>query len=506
MNTAGSHRIDPRYEAIDATLPADQWDDFEPSNIEELDRQIATDSSKELEKIAIKQSRFRVLLRVLALLVPVGLSFAILQLSWRHIYWRNSNHNPRAISEDLAILQIAAKAHEVLMVLSLSDLVLHFLRQQVSSAQGLPFGLFTSAYQVALGSQPISYGFFHGICSSFQRPSLKWRQLALAIFLLVSTLLGLAVGPSSAIALIPRLGWWPDADLMPFYTRPKNFDNHHPSHYTMYIPKLLFPGTVDSSSLPGPYCMNQELDVNGSCPFAGFQDLLPGLNFSTKADNNTIDTPLQRVMSTHLSQPVVGIAASTWTTSHVLANYMSLDFEDDSYNKNPNPNTIETKTHGDAVLAPIVSVFCDQQYANVFVHDLGKLANGFSTLPGYDDVPAPSGTFDIRSVWNLTDLAASNTTKVAFVEDTPNATVPGLLALVYTPAINEQELANISVCGIVAFWEPSKMSVLASGSNAVVLSNFTWDGYNGELVAFPFTQCSIHDCVCDDKVVNYFVV
>lgn len=202
MSTNKPLPIGSRYEPIDPTLPADQWDDSEPSNIEELNQQTAKQSAKELEKVAVRQSRFGVLFRSCVLLALAALSFAILQLSWRHRYWRDSNEN---VSEELAVLQIAAKAHEILITLSLSDLVLHYLQQQLSSSRGLPFGLFTSAYQVALGAQPISFGFLYSAKSILRPRDVQWQPLGLALFLLLSTLLGLAAGPSSAIVLIPRL-------------------------------------------------------------------------------------------------------------------------------------------------------------------------------------------------------------------------------------------------------------------------------------------------------------
>ena len=161
----------PRYEPINPTLPGDQWDDSEPSNLDELNQQTAKQSAKELEKIAVRQDRWNVLFRVSALLVPVAISFAFLQLSWRHHYWHDSNEN---VGEQLALLQIAAKAHEILITLSLSDLVLHYLRQQLSSYSGLPFGLFASAYQVSLGAQPLSFGFLHSVKSMLRPRHVQW--------------------------------------------------------------------------------------------------------------------------------------------------------------------------------------------------------------------------------------------------------------------------------------------------------------------------------------------
>ena len=420
---------------------------------------------------------------MLALLIPVALSFAILQLSWRYVYWRDSNHDPRAVSEDLGILQIAAKAHEVLMVLSLSDLVLHYLRQGLSSPAGLPFGLFTSAYSVALGSQPVSFSFFYALKSLCRRTTIQWRSLALAAFLLTSTLLGLAVGPSSAIVLIPRLDWWPSDKFFLLYENTHDYNRKNPSTFTMYIPKLLSPSIVDASSLPlYADCLHDDYDANKTCPFAGFSDLSASMNFSAINDNVTTGSPLQRVIATNMANDGESVVASTWTTNYVLTNYMSLTF-DPFYLKaaHVNPNTIQCRTNDDSVMSPLVNVFCEQQYANVFVRNVSNLDRALLNFAGsINDSARPSGTIDIRTIWNETVLAHSNTTQVAFVEDSSDVITPShLLAFAYVPTTEEGEEANVSMCGIAASWEPSKMSVLVSGTVGTVISNFTWDKHIG---------------------------
>ena len=476
------------YEAIDPTLPADQWDDSEPGNIQELDRQIAQQSTKELEKVAIRHSRPYALLRVCALLVPVALSFAILQLSWRHRYWHDSVHNPVTLSEDLATLQIAAKAHEILIVLSLSDLVLYYLRQRLSSTHGLPFGLFTSAYQFALGGQPISQGFFYSVKSLLFRHGERWRpfNLALSALLLPSTLLGLAVGPSSAIVLIPRLNWWSNGGLFQLYTSPDDWNHDRSSPFTMYIPRLLFPNVVDASSLPGPYCLNANLDVNGSCPFAGYDEVLSSANFTAQADNATIDSPLSRVMATETNYNGYGTSASTWTTSHVIANYMSLALDLGSNAGNQNPSTVEASTQGKSIMTPFVDVYCDQRYASVHERNLSGLAAAFGSLLGYQGIPPPAGDINVLQIWDQNTLAKSNDTMIVFKDSLPNATSPGILAFVFTPATTRDE-ANVTICGINAAWEPSTMWVFSSGEKTTtVASNFTIATYLGTSKAFSY--------------------
>ena len=90
---------------------------------EDSDHEFAPTSLKEPEKVAIIHSLGRALFQIFLYLVPVGLTFGILQLSFREIYWRGvgSSGSGRfsrfSINQVLNMLQIAAKAHEVLIVI-----------------------------------------------------------------------------------------------------------------------------------------------------------------------------------------------------------------------------------------------------------------------------------------------------------------------------------------------------------------------------------------------------
>ena len=478
--------LDPRYQTIHQNFPTEQldsseqqWDDSEPTNVEELDRELAQQSSTELEKIAIRQNRVAALLRVCALLVPVGLSLGVLQLSWRQLYWRgqgDSTGNPKGINEDLAIFQIASKAHEVLIVLSLSDLILHYLRQQLVSSQGLPFGLLTSAYQVALGSQPVSIGFFYAVKSSLRLRPIKWQSIGLALLLLLTTAIGLAAGPASAIVLIPRLNWWSFQDLFTVYNSPNDYGFRRVAAlFTMYIPKQLFPSVVDASSLPGSYCLDADLDVNASCPFAGYSDLLSIFNFTAQTENITIDSPpLSRIMATDNGGGDVSDSANTWTSNYVLANYLSLGWNLAMYGIEGNPFTVESKTSRDSVMTPVVQIFCDLESATTYNRSLAAFESVFENNLEADST-ASLGSFDVRRIWNESLLVNANETMVEFEEMFQNTSTSGLVAFIYTPS-NPGNDANVTMCTISASWDANKMWMISTGSQSVD-SNFTWDKY-----------------------------
>lgn len=156
--------LEPHYESID------------PDSInlaDDLDDELTKKPLREPGKVAISQNRVGAILRTLLYLLPVGLSFGILQLSFRYLYWRGTSssdsHASRySIGETLSILQIVAKVHEILIVTSLSHLILYYIRQQLCSSSGLSFGLLSSACQTTSCGHPLSHGFWQ-TCKSFIR-------------------------------------------------------------------------------------------------------------------------------------------------------------------------------------------------------------------------------------------------------------------------------------------------------------------------------------------------
>lgn len=100
--------LEPRYKTID------------PGSInstDDPDDELAKKSLREPEKVTISQSRVGAVLRTLLYLLPVGLSFGILQLTFRHVYWRGtgSSYNDASrcsINKILNVLEIVVKLHD----------------------------------------------------------------------------------------------------------------------------------------------------------------------------------------------------------------------------------------------------------------------------------------------------------------------------------------------------------------------------------------------------------
>ena len=481
---------DARYESIDPDS-IDATDD--------LDDDLARKPLREPEKIAITRSRTTTFGRILPYLLPVGLSLGILQLSFRNVYWRGTStgtyDSPYSINEVLNILQIVAKTHELLIIASLSHLVLYYLRQQLST-NGLSFGLFTSTYQVTVGSHPFSHGFWQTCKSLIRRKTFQWRALILVLLIVAVALFGIVVGPASAIAVIPRLDWWHYHDLLSLYEHagdPRTPDRE----YKLYIPKQLFPLDVNNSSLPGPYCLDSALDVNRSCPFAGFDELLRVFDVTgLPSDNVTIsdpmiDTGLSRRLAT--LEPVASIPAmeaegkvvsqiKAWTQNQVLANYLSLGWQsgisDDAF-------TVETQLQGkSSVLSPLVNVSCEMESYTKYMRNLSFFSDPYNFGDGN---PLQIGSFDIRTIWNETMLANSSKTQFEWKELFGNTSNPVFAAFILSPSEGNETTNNVTMCGVEARWDTIDMWFMSNGAETIA-SNFTWDTTTGEYFFFPHTN------------------
>lgn len=363
---------------------------------------------------------------------------------------------------------------------------MYYVRRQLISANGIPFGLLTSAYQVTLGCAPFSIGFWNTCKSFVVRGTFDLQAFGLISLVILATILGLTAGPASAIAAIPRLNWWFHQDLFTFYQSPgRSVDD-----FQIYVPKQLFPTVLDGSSLPGPFCLESSLDVNSSCPFAGYSNLFSVFNAS---DPNTIDnltladsTGLDRRMLTQTSGGLYGSSIAdrsgvrsigrtkTWTQNQVLANYLSLGWKSGKPGiPDGDPYIVEAKTQHGPSLNPFVNVTCSMQPATIFSRSLSFFNRPYGDAENYGSFgPDHNGEIDIRSIWNETILAKSNQTLFEWREFFRETSDPVLAAFILAPSFRKGESNNITMCGIKAMYDTNDMWIM-SDQTAAISSNFS---------------------------------
>lgn len=155
-------------------------------------------------------------------LVALGLTIAVLQLSFRRVYFADvgAKVGGLQVEESLKAIQFAAKLHEIFMVASLAAIVSHLTRSCLLGKRGVPLGLVSAPFKVGSLDYICSREFFASITPSYAVFSLG---------ILLSTIFALGLGPASAMALVPSLGWWnvesPFSGLdLPIYVDRQNKD------------------------------------------------------------------------------------------------------------------------------------------------------------------------------------------------------------------------------------------------------------------------------------------
>lgn len=223
------------------------------------------DASIEPPKIAISNRRRHALIASLVQVLPLLVTIPVLRLSIYNVYWDDlgSPHQDTYLQG----WQFAAKGHEILIVASLSAIVLHKIRYELCASDGVPLGLVAAGYQLYSVGYLWSSEFWGGIISRpisarFSQRAPLWFVIGFAVFL------SAVAGPSSAIAMIPRLNWW---DV------PEHFFNtldHQPnSYYLQGGPSLFWPEHLTVDMVP-PGCLNYTAADPTACPYQGFENVM----------------------------------------------------------------------------------------------------------------------------------------------------------------------------------------------------------------------------------------
>ncbi|KAJ0127857.1 Glyoxalase-like domain-containing protein [Fusarium oxysporum f. sp. albedinis] len=138
-------------------------------------------------------------------LPAITITLLLLVLYVRHFRWTP----PHPTGDELSVLQFAAKAHETLILISLSDIMLHRILYGLLMDDGIPLGFLPSVF--SLGS-PIQYLLSWDFWSALLNPTANRRFHGLTgVMIVFILLLSIMASPFSATAMIPRQGWW-DAD------------------------------------------------------------------------------------------------------------------------------------------------------------------------------------------------------------------------------------------------------------------------------------------------------
>jgi len=451
--------------------------------------------NEQLDKDAYERSRarsrvFNFIPSIYVHIVPVAVTFGILQLSFRNVYWGNADAENQRLK--ISALQIAAKVHEILILVSLSSMVLHYTHKLMLAPQGLSFGLLEAAYQSGLSANPWTIGNWEALKHMGSRlRSRKQKAEAkddggqptwlLACLVFIFAFLALFVGPASAITLIPQLGWWHREDLIGPLEIWGGYRSTAPS-ISIYIPTKLFPTEVDGGSLPGPFCVDAAKDINATCPSASVAEVqrsftIPQPGMARKTWNTTVafseKLELQMLylqsfgLGDNETNYLLYSKAAVTIPNYVLASFASLIRFPTAYGSvryaDGGPFALDLIADNIAPLAPLVGVECLDLRSDVFLRPYRYDPHE----PGMDG-DFRTATFDIRTVWDENELRASiNGTELVW-KDMANITkTPVLLAFL-------RHDRNVTVCTVQSYWTSTSQWVL-SASSYNIATNFTFD-------------------------------
>ena len=162
---------------------------------------------EEPKKIAIKQDIWMACLFGSIHFIPIAAALVIIILNWRGYYI--GGELAGVVGQDDAKfigLQFAAKLHELTISASLTAVIFSYIRHELVTDNGLPFGAIMAGFQFKEISYLWSIEFWGAVRARWRR---RRDKLALILLIITCGVLSVSAGPSSATLMRPRLDFWP---------------------------------------------------------------------------------------------------------------------------------------------------------------------------------------------------------------------------------------------------------------------------------------------------------
>ncbi|KAK4187334.1 hypothetical protein QBC35DRAFT_474580 [Podospora australis] len=217
-------------------------------------------SSHEQPKILIRQSRRVALARCAIHLLPASISIALVYFKI-HGYFIGFELQGLQYQDSLknAMLQVAAKLHELLIAASMATIVFHLLRSRLMSSHGVPLGLLASGWSFTQAGYFWSSEFWAPAWPILCSPKQRLKDLLFIAVVGLSGALAILTGPASAILMIPQ--------VLPFKVGGSVF-------WLNGTEKQLWPEYLDQDALQGYNCTTPESRFfDYRCPSAGYPAL-----------------------------------------------------------------------------------------------------------------------------------------------------------------------------------------------------------------------------------------
>lgn len=164
---------------------------------------------EEQKKIIVSESLTTAIRRCLLHLLPILTSIAIIAVNLHGVYLGVDIPGPlKSDTISIMFLQLAAKAHEILIVASLGLIVIQTVRHELLFGDGLPLGLIGSGIAFSNFEFFFKKEFYGGLKYVTYHGN-KARKIGFVALLIVSGLTAVLAGPASAVLLVPKSQTYP---------------------------------------------------------------------------------------------------------------------------------------------------------------------------------------------------------------------------------------------------------------------------------------------------------
>ncbi|KAG8533075.1 uncharacterized protein KY384_001858 [Bacidia gigantensis] len=212
----------------------------------------------EQKKIVISTSPWLALSRCGVHVLPVLVSTAIVGVNLRQVFI-GIDFKSFVSSEtiNVALLQVAAKLQELLIIASLATIVFQLLRDELIYGDGIPLGLLGAGIDFTKLSYFWSPELLGGARTLFKGRR-KYRKIQLGLFIIFAGVLAVLTGPSCAVLLVPSKQDWPAGGTSLFLNGTKD---------------EFWPVQLASSPFLDSTCSSSTGIRYGICPSGGFQSI-----------------------------------------------------------------------------------------------------------------------------------------------------------------------------------------------------------------------------------------
>lgn len=205
----------------------------------------------------VRTHRGRILLRYWIHLLAILATGALAALNFLDVYLMDSD-DPNAIAK-VGAFQFVAKLHEAIMLGSLSLAMIDFTRNALLSASGIPLGYVLSPVMYSNIDWLLSASFWTNRPTNRQFVShaiAKRSSLRPFLIIVIAIVFANVAGPTSAIMIVPRLGW---SDAGPAALFPSFWNASA---------EAFWPNQLTATSLP-PKCSEGGAVGTKGCPALG---------------------------------------------------------------------------------------------------------------------------------------------------------------------------------------------------------------------------------------------